>query len=53
MNKTFIKMKLYTMAFNDEKELADFVNEKGIEKKNIVNVFQTSFKDYMLVYYGE
>ena len=46
-------MRLYTRAFNNEKELETFVNENGIEMENIISIFETSSRDYMLVYYGE
>jgi len=46
-------MRLYTRAFNNEKELEKWVNEHGIPKENVINIFETSSKDYMLVYYDE
>lgn len=46
-------MKMYTKSFNSKLELATFVNEKGIAKKDIISVFQESDQLYTLIYYGE
>ena len=32
-------MKMFTYAFNDERELNEFVNEKGISQEQIVNIY--------------
>lgn len=34
-------------------EIEQFVNENGIEKKNIVDIFQSKAGDFILVYYAE
>lgn len=46
-------MKMITRAFNQMKELTDYVNEKGIQKDAIVSTFGTGDGLFMLVYYGE
>lgn len=46
-------MKMYTQAFNDMRELNDFVNANDISKDRIVNVFQSKDGTYLLVYYAE
>ena len=51
--KTLIAMRMYTRAFNKMSELNKFVNENGIQKDNIVSIFQSVDETYLLVYYGE
>lgn len=46
-------MKLYTFEANQMLEIENFVNEKGIDRKNIVEIFQAKDGDYVLVYYAE
>lgn len=46
-------MKMYTRAFNKMKEANDFVNAQGIDKQNIVNIFQSNDGTYLLIYYAE
>lgn len=46
-------MKMYTRAFNRMMELNEYVNENGIEKKDIVDIFQSIDGTYLLIYYGE
>ena len=46
-------MKMYSSVFNTLRELNDFVNQKGIDKKNIVSTFQSNDGLYILMYYGE
>ncbi len=33
--------------------IEDFVNKNGIDRKNIVEIFQSKDGDFMLVYYAE
>lgn len=44
---------MQTFAGNTLREIEDFVNANGIEKKNIVDIFQSKEGDFMLVYYAE
>lgn len=46
-------MKMYTQSFNNARQANDFVNDHGIQKENIVTLFQNSDKTYLLVYYDE
>lgn len=46
-------MRMITRAFNQMKELTDYVNEHGIKKDAIVSTFGTGDGLFMLVYYGE
>ena len=46
-------MRLYTIVKNDIREIEQFVNEHGISKDQIVDIFQNSYKEYVLIYYGE
>lgn len=46
-------MKMFTQAANDMREINRFVNENGIEKDRIVNIFQSTDGTYLLVYYAE
>lgn len=46
-------MKMFTQAANDMREINTFVNENGIEKDHIVNIFQSTDGTYLLVYYAE
>ncbi len=43
--------RMYTRAFNKMKELNDFVNEKGILRDDIVNIFQSNDGLFMIMYY--
>lgn len=42
---------MLTRAFNMMRDLEAFVNENKIKQEDIVNIFQTQDKLYMLVYY--
>lgn len=44
---------MYTYAANKLVEIEKYVNEKGIEQDNIVDIFQSKAGDFMLVYYAE
>lgn len=46
-------MKMYTRAFNQMKEVNTFVNDEGITKDNIINIFQSNDGTFLLVYYAE
>ena len=46
-------MKMFTYAFNDKRELTEFVNEKGISKEQIVNIYPEEDGMVVLHYYGE
>lgn len=46
-------MRMYTIIKNKVREIEDYVNEKGIEKKDIVDIFQTIDGSYCLIYYGQ
>lgn len=46
-------MKMYSRAFNKLRELQTFVNENGIPKENIINIFQSQGGNYILNYYAE
>lgn len=46
-------MKLKTKAFNKIRELNDFTNEQGIEKEDIINIFQSNDGLFILSYYEE
>lgn len=46
-------MKMITRAFNQMKELTDYVNDKGIKKDAIVSTFGSHDGLFFLVYYGE
>lgn len=52
-NKSTCSMKMYTRAFNDMREANTFVNEHGIAKDQIVNIFPAGDGTYLLVYYAE
>ena len=43
---------MITRAFNDMRELTAFVNENGIAKEDIVNMFPTNDGLYILAYYA-
>lgn len=44
---------MYTHGANSMREIEEFVNANGIEKKNIVDIFQSNSGDFVLVYYAE
>lgn len=46
-------MKLLSKGANTMRELTDFVNEKGIQKDNIVSLGETRDGMFLLVYFGE
>lgn len=46
-------MKLYTFEANQMRDIEDFVNNNGIDRKDIVEIFQAKDGDYVLVYYAE
>lgn len=46
-------MRLYTIVKNDIREVERFVNEHGIQKEEIVDIFQNNDHEYVLLYYGE
>ena len=49
----YFAMRMQTYAANQMREIEDFVNEKGIDRKNIVDIFQSKEGDFILVYYAE
>lgn len=46
-------MELLTRSFNRKQELVDWVNEHGITKDQIVDIFQDNEKLFVLMYFGE
>ena len=46
-------MRLYTKSFNQKSDLETYVNKLGIQKENIVSIFQDDNKQFVLYYYGE
>lgn len=46
-------MRLYTIVKNDVREIEDYINSHGIQKDQVVSVFQNAHKEYVLIYYGE
>ena len=46
-------MRLYTIVKNDVREIENFINENGIQKDQVVNIFQNAYKEYVLIYFGE
>ncbi len=46
-------MRMETYAANQLRDIEKFVNEHGIEKKDIVDIFQSKDGDFMIVYYAE
>lgn len=45
-----------TMKIHNEvmmKDIKDFVNEEHIKKEDIIEIFQDSDKNFVLVYFGE
>lgn len=52
-NKQLVVMRMQTYAANQMRDIEKFVNENGIDKKNIVDIFQSKEGDFVLVYYAE
>ena len=46
-------MRLYTQVFNDKRSIEIFINKHGIQKNDIVSLFQDNSGEYVLLYYGE
>lgn len=46
-------MRMITIVKNQIREIEDYVKEHGIDKKDIVNIFQNNESEYILIYYGE
>lgn len=46
-------MELITRSFNYKQELVDWVNEHGITKDQIVDIFQDSEKLFVLMYFSK
>lgn len=46
-------MRMCTFAANQLRDIENFVNENGIKKENIVDIFQSKEGDFELVYYVE
>lgn len=44
---------MYTYGANTMRGIEDFVNANGIDRKNIVDIFQSHDGDFVLVYYAE
>lgn len=42
---------MITMTFNQLRELDAYVNEHGIEKEDIISIFQNNENLYVLMYY--
>lgn len=45
-------MKMYSVAKNTMSEIEAFINERGIPKENIINIFHAN-GNYFLNYYAE
>lgn len=43
---------MYTHVANSMREIEDFVNDNGIQKDDIIDIFLSKEKEYVLVYYG-
>ena len=46
-------MRMQTYAANQLRDIENFVNENKIDKKDIVDIFQSKEGDFELVYYAE
>jgi hypothetical protein len=46
-------MKMLTRSFNQLRELNEYVNQRAIPKRNIVNIFQSTDGTFQLIYYDE
>ena len=46
-------MEMRTFTANDMRAINQFVNDNGIEKDQIVNIFPTPDGEYVLTYYTE
>lgn len=46
-------MKLLVKAFNDKRDVRDFINSSGLTKDDILSFFQESDKTYTLMYYAK
>ncbi len=44
---------MYTHGANSMREIEKFVNDNGIDKKDIVDIFQSKDGSFFLVYYAE
>ena len=53
VNQYSCPMKLYTLEANQMRDIEDFVNNNGLDRKDIVEIFQAKDGDYVLVYYAE
>lgn len=51
--KLITAMRMCTFAANQMRDIENFVNESGIKKENIVDIFQSKDGDFELVYYAE
>ena len=45
--------KLETRSFDQKKDLVEYVNEHGISREQIVDIFQDSDKLYVLMYFTD
>ena len=46
-------MKMQTWCANSQRDITDYINEHGIKKEMIVNIYQTREGEYILNYYSE
>lgn len=46
-------MNMYTHSANDLRAINTFVNENGIPKENIVNIFQLKDGTFSVIYYED
>ena len=46
-------MRMYTIIKNSVREIEEYVNDKGIEQKDVVDIFPTIDGSYCLIYYGQ
>ena len=51
--KSFVAMKMHTLAANDMRELETKANERGIQKEDIVQVFQSKEGLFIMTYYSK
>ena len=46
-------MRMITFAANQMRDIETEINKQGIQKEQIVNIFQDNDGTYILTYYGE
>ncbi len=46
-------MKLLVQAFNNKRDVTEFINKNGIAKEDILSLFQERDATYTLMYYAK